>query len=160
MRISWYPWKFLIRSWHGPPKSGCEVDFGRRGKLTCHRIDELFKPNCPPGGSQDPRRPPRPPRPLPGGFGKSCIFLFFEKNILKPPGEGPGGSPGVLGRSEKPVGLEKLVDSMTSKLTPTTKLSFSPVLRRLGLGQPRAFSQKKCKKPRIMIDSTPEMPFF
>ena len=48
----------------GPRKNGCEVDFGRRGKYAHgHRIDELFKPNCPPGPPRPPRRPPRtPPR--------------------------------------------------------------------------------------------------
>ena len=40
------PWTCLGNSKLDPPKKGCEVDFGRRGKLTCHRIDELFKPNC------------------------------------------------------------------------------------------------------------------
>ena len=44
-------------------KTGCEVEFGRRGKLTCHRTDELFKPNCRTRAPQSPRRPPGdPPR--------------------------------------------------------------------------------------------------
>ena len=43
-----FPWTCLGNSKLDPPKNGCEVDFGRRGKLTCHRIDELFKPNWPP----------------------------------------------------------------------------------------------------------------
>ena len=60
-----FPWTCLGNSKLDPPKKGCEVDFGRRGKLTCHRIDELFKPNCRTRPSQDPRRPPQT---LPGGF--------------------------------------------------------------------------------------------
>ena len=68
LRNSWIFLEILGNSKMDPPKSGCEVDFGRRGKLTCHRIDELFKPNCPPGTPQDPRRPPRTPPGLPGGF--------------------------------------------------------------------------------------------
>ena len=59
------PWTCPGNSKVDPPKKGCEVNFGRRGKLTCHRIDELFKPNCLPGASQSPRRPPRRP---PGRF--------------------------------------------------------------------------------------------
>ena len=34
------------RAW--PEQKGFEVDFGRRGQLTSHRIDKLFKPNWPP----------------------------------------------------------------------------------------------------------------
>ena len=45
---------------------------------------------------------------------------------------GSGGSPGGLGRCWGAVGLGKLVDSMTSKLPPTTKFEFRPVLRRSG----------------------------
>ena len=67
LRISRISLDMLGNSKMDPPKSGCEVDFGRRGKLTCHRIDELFKPNCPPGPSQDPRRTPQNP---PGRFWK------------------------------------------------------------------------------------------
>ena len=61
---------------------------------------------------------------------------FFPKLLGRPPGGsgGSGRSPGALGGSEKLVLLGKLVDSMTSKLPPTTKLSFSPVLGRPGPG--------------------------
>ena len=70
-----FPWKFLgfssnfsdflghaleILRWT-LQKTGCEVDFGRRGKLTCHRIDELFKQNWPPETQNYPRRPSRRP---------------------------------------------------------------------------------------------------
>ena len=61
------PWICLGISKMDPPKKGCEVNFGRRGKLTCHRIDELFKPNWVPRPTQTPRRPPRS---LPRSFGK------------------------------------------------------------------------------------------
>ena len=44
----------------------------------------------------------------------------------KPPGRPPGGSPGLLWGSGRPVGLEKLVDSMTCKLSPTTKFDLAP----------------------------------
>ena len=46
-------------------------EFGRRGKLTCHRIDELFKPNWPPRPPQSPRRPPQAP---PGVLDKIVNF--------------------------------------------------------------------------------------
>ena len=68
------PWTCLGNSKPDPPKKGCEVKFGRRGKLRCHRIDEFSKQNCPPAPSQDPRRPPRT---LPGGFGNPLYFFKF-----------------------------------------------------------------------------------
>ena len=73
--------------------------------------------------------------------------------------EGSGGGFGGSGGSGNPVGLERLVDSMTSKLPPTTKIVFRPVL--FGSGSARLVRRsKKSKKPRIMLVSTPKMPFF
>ena len=79
--------------------------------------------------------------------------------ISKPSWGSPGRSPGVLGGSWGPVLLEKLVDSMTCKLPPTTRLSFSPVLRRPGPAR-LVRRSKKVQTPRIMLVSTPKMPFF
>ena len=79
--------------------------------------------------------------------------------ISKPSWGSPGRSPGVLGGSWGPVLLEKLVDSMTCKLPPTTRLSFSPVLRRPGPAR-LVRRSKKVQTPRIMLVSTPRRPFF
>ena len=61
-------------------KKGCEVDFGRRGNTSCHRIDKLFKPNWPPDSPPDPSRPPDRP---PGGFEKQNHF-FQKKEFALP----------------------------------------------------------------------------
>ena len=55
------PWTCNGNSKPDPPKIGCEVKFGRRGKLTCHRIDEFSKQNWPPETQTGPPDPPRPP---------------------------------------------------------------------------------------------------
>ena len=111
-----------------PRKNGLEVDFGRRGKYApCHRIDELFKPNWPPRPSQTPRGPPPDPQER---FPKKLYFF-------KPPWGGPGGSSGGLWGSGKAVGLEKLVDSMTCKLPPTTKIHLAPLFGGSSLEFPR-----------------------
>ena len=73
---------FLGHAWTRPEKNWPEPKFGRRGKLTCHRIDELLKPNWVPRPTQSPRRPPPDP---PGGFGK--LVFFFKKKVLQ--GEDP-----------------------------------------------------------------------
>ena len=66
---------------------------------------------------------------------------MFPKLLGRPAGR----SPGVLGTSWGPVGLGKLVDSMTSKLPPATRLSFGPVLRRSGSARlvPRSKNAQK-----------------
>ena len=55
--------------------------------------------------------------------------------------EGSGGGFGGSGGSGNPVGLERLVDSMTSKLPPTTKIVFRPVL--FGSGSARLVRRSK-----------------
>ena len=58
-----------------PPKKGCEVDFGRRGKLRCHRIDEFFKQNWVPRPSQAPQEAPQ--EASQEGLKNIVYFLFF-----------------------------------------------------------------------------------
>ena len=83
--------------------------------------------------------------PLPrSGSGRrrvSCNIIrspncFFENNefFSKPPGRPLWGSGGVSWGSGGPVGLEKLVDSLTRRISPTTKFGFGPVSLRSGPG--------------------------
>ena len=73
-KILGFSWKFLARPGPDLPKTGPKLVLVAGGSLPCHRIDEFSKQNCPPRPPRDPRRPPRS---LPGGFGKSIIFVFF-----------------------------------------------------------------------------------
>ena len=55
-------------------KTGCEVDFGRRGKYGHgHRIDELFQAQLPFQSSPDPQE--TPPQTLPGDLKTMPIFF-------------------------------------------------------------------------------------
>ena len=69
---------------------------------------------------------------------------FFKKLFPNPPGGlvwGSGRPPGGLGRSGKAVLLGKLVDSMTWRISPTTKFGFRPVL--FGSGSARLVPRSK-----------------
>ena len=68
--------------------------------------------------------------------------------ISKTPGGLLGGSPGGLWGLWRPVGLEKLVDSMTCKLTPTTKIDLEPVLLRSGSFQHQKKAHKIVRHPK------------
>ena len=108
-----------------------EPGSGRRGKTTWLRIERHFKPNFPP---DPPNRPPRPPRTPPGGLEKLHFFL-------NPPG-GVWGGLGVSLGLWGPVWLEKLVDSRTRRLFPTTgwrlrSISASWGLKRASSGRAR-----------------------
>ena len=70
---------------------------------------------------------------MPGAMGLLFFFLKKLQFIFKPPGEVSWGSPGGLGSSWGAVGLEKLVDSMTCKLFPATKIHLAPLLGRSGM---------------------------
>ena len=59
---------------------------------------------------------------------------FFPQLLGRPPGRSTGG----LGSSGRPVGLEKLVDSMTCKLSPTTKIDLAPLFWRVQLRSSKA----------------------
>ena len=61
--------------------------------------------------------------------------------------------------------LEKLVDSMTCKLFPATKIDFDPVLDRSGWIKIKKKTKivrypKNAEKPMIIIASTPKTSFF
>ena len=90
-------------------------------------------------------------RRWPGGQKNKKIKYFPN-----PPGRGLGGSGGPVWGSGRPVGLEKLVDSMTCKLTPTTKIDLAPVFWEVRLVR----NSKTQKKRRIIIASTPKTSFF
>ena len=64
----------------GSTKTGSRWILVARGKLTCHRIDKLFKPNCPPDSPPDPLIPPRRP---PRRFEKKCNL---KKKRIHPTG--------------------------------------------------------------------------
>ena len=66
------PWDFLAMAWTRPVQNWAEAQFGRRGKLRCHRIDELLKPNWPPRTLPEPQETPQTPQ---GGFNKISNFL-------------------------------------------------------------------------------------
>ena len=100
--------------------------------------------------------------------------------FFKPSWGGPGGSPGGLGGSGNPVGLEKLVDSMTCKLSPTTKIHLAPNFWRVQLRISKNFlknprisqkipriskeilvlSPKMAEKPKEMLSFSPKCSFF
>ena len=68
--------------------------------------------------------------------------IFFEKNIIFRTLLGwSGGGPGGLGRSGEPVGLEKLVDSMTWRISPSPRFGFRPVF--FGSGSARLVRRSK-----------------
>ena len=60
------------------------------------------------------------------------FFLKKLKTFKKLLGRVSGGSPGVCLGLWGAVGLEKLVDSMTCKLFPATKIDLDPGFSRLG----------------------------
>ena len=74
-KFLWFFLGFLGHAWTRPEGNRAGPEFGRRGKLTCHRIDELFKPNWPP---RPPSRPPRPPERPPQEF--FANNLIVQKN--------------------------------------------------------------------------------
>ena len=102
-----------------------EVDFGRWESL--HVIESTsFSSQT---GPQRPENSPGDPQQASPGVKKKIQYFF------KPFWGGPGGSPGVLGRSWGAVGLETLIDSMTCKLSPATKIDLEPVWLRSGMVQ-------------------------